>query len=547
MKNTILNQWKAFAFVAVITLFTSLSLCYSQQVLETRDGKAELKIQKFESVKSIAEGIQMNEAGIYTSDNSDGLQIDTVKGTPDEKMVKSPNYDPSNKENKIKALDSTKYTMFGDLLRDDPVYSPKYPLWRPIVGVLGVHVALGLFNRYVSNADFARVGFNVWSDNLKNGWEWDTDRFGMNFLGHPYSGALNYMTAHANGYSYWASLGFAVGGSFIWEYFGENTKPAYNDIVNTPVSGAFYGEILYRLSSNLLDDRTSGTERFFREFGAAIISPTRFVNRLVQGKLTSTTTEEVYQKEPLNIEISGGIRKLNDGKEFWTGPQNTMFNLQLDYGYPFEKREWKPFDYFKIRIGVNLGVGRKILENVTGYGVLLGKNVQSGKLDMLIGMFQHYNYFDNRLFELGTITFGGGIMSKYPVSDHSYVFTNFHLGIVPLAGNSTRFGPDTTQVRDYNYGGGLQTKIESGLNLSWASIQLIAYYFWIHTYVGATGNNFIGILRPRITVRLYRNLNIGFEQMVYYSDRYTAAFGNFHVVRTEQRIYLMLNVGNFKL
>jgi hypothetical protein len=41
----------------------------------------------------------------------------------------------------------------------------------------------------------------------------------------------------------------------MWEYFGENTRPSFNDVINTPVNGAFFGEILYRLSSNILDDR----------------------------------------------------------------------------------------------------------------------------------------------------------------------------------------------------------------------------------------------------------------------------------------------------
>jgi hypothetical protein len=369
----------------------------------------------------------------------------------------------------------------------------------------------------------------------------------MNFLLHPYSGGLNFMSARSNGYNFWESFPFAVGGSLLWEYFGENSLPSYNDVINTPVSGAFYGEILYRLSSNVLDDRKTGTERFFRELGAAALSPPRFFNRLIQGKLNRVTTEEVYQKEPINVEISAGMRKVNDESRFWTGPQNAMVNIQLDYGYPFEKREWKPFDFFTTRAGLNIGVGRKFIENIMGYGVLCGKNVQVGDLEMLLGMFQHYDYFDSKIFELGTIAFGGGIMSKYPLFKETSLFTNFHLGIVPLAGNSTQFGPDTSQLRDYNYGGGMETKLETGLNLAWGSIQLNGYYYWIQTYVGLKGNNFIGLIRPRMTIRIYRNLNVGFEQLAYISDRYTLNLGNYHGVRTEQKIYLMLNVGNFKL
>ena len=522
MENTLNKKSKASAALVLITFLTIPSLCYSQSV----------QANKQDLIKSV--------------DSTSASHGDTINGTPDEKIVKS-NSNPANKDDQIKPIDSTRYTMFGDLLNDDTVYNKKYPLWMPIWEVPAFNVGIWGIDRYIINADYARISTTTWSHNIKTGWEWDTDRFGQNFLLHPYSGGINFMSARSNGYTYWESIPFALGGSLMWEYFGENTLPSYNDIINTSVTGAFYGEILYRLSSNILDDRTTGAERFFREFGAAVLSPPRFFNRLVQGKLSRVTTQEVYQKEPLNIELSAGMRMVNDESNFGTGPQNAMLNIQLDYGYPLEKRDWKPFDFFTLRAGLNLGVGRKFAENIIGYGILCGKNVQSGNLEMLWGLFQHYDYFDNKTFELGTIALGGGIMSKYPLSKEAYVFTNFHLGIVPLAGNSTRLGPDTSQFRDYTYDGGMETKLETGLNLDWASVQLNGYYYWLSTYVGASGNNFIGIIRPRITIKLIKNLNLGFEQLLYLTDRYTANSGNFHAARTEQRIYLMFNAGNFKL
>ena len=507
MENIINKKWKSFVAFFTIFYLVMSSLCYTQVV------------------------------------------NDSIKGTLEEKIVKY-NSDPATKaKDQITSLDSTKFDMFGNLLTDDPIYNKKSPLWVPISGVLQANTLLVLMNRYLFNYDFARIGFNSWKYNIKTGWEWDTDRFGMNFFGHPYSGGLNFSSARAEGYSFWESLPFAFFGSLSWEYFGENTLPSYNDIINTPISGAFYGEILYRLSSNVLDDRTTGSERFWREFGAAVLSPKRFVNRLLQGKLTSVTTKEVYQKRPLNVEISAGTRKLNEGNSFYTGRSNAYFNLQFDYGYPFEKLDRKAFDYFHIRAESNFGVGRKVISLVTGNGILWGKNIQSGGVEMLVGIFQHYNFYDNKTFELGTIAFSGGIMTKLSVSKEHYLFTNFHLGIVPLAGNSTQLGPDTTQVRDYNFGGGAEVKFETALNLHWASFQFISYYYWIRSYAGAgaAGDNLIGIIKPRITIRLLGDLSIGFEQLIYLTDRYTHDFGDFHSVRTEQRIYLVLNIGNFKL
>src|SRR5947209_252189 len=97
-----------------------------------------------------------------------------------------------------------------------------------------------------------------------------------------------------------------VYGAAMWKYFFENDRPSWVDLVNTSVDGMLGGEILYRLSSNLLDDRTTGAERFFREAVSAIMAPSRFTSRLFQGKLSSVTDQKVYQKEALNTTLYGG-------------------------------------------------------------------------------------------------------------------------------------------------------------------------------------------------------------------------------------------------
>jgi hypothetical protein len=558
MENTVVKNSKTLAAIVVFTFLAMSSLCYSRLVPEAREEKAERSLQKFESVNGIAESNQIIEFGNNLTDSPIALQSDTIKGTPAEKIIKF-NNDTLNKDNQIKSIDSTKYNMFGDLLNDDPVYNPRRSLWIPAVEVVGSNVVTSLLNTYILGSSFSRVGFVSWGRTLKAGWPWgpgwmwDQDRFANNFLTHPFGGNEFFNAARCNGYDYWVSMAFTFYGSYMWKIFGETGTPEREDLINTTLSGAMAGEVGYRLTSNILDDRTTGTERFFRELGAAVINPMRFVDRLCKGELTRVTTEEVYQKAPLNIEFSAGMRMLNEGRSFGTGPHNTLFSLQLDYGYPFDNRTRKPFDYFSGRSELNFGVGRKFFSSLTGEGILYGKNMKSGNLELLIGLFQHYDYFDYTYFELGTIAFGGGIMTRLPIHKDSYLFTNIYLAVVPFGGNSTQLGPDTTQIRDYNFVGGMETKFECGLNLDWGSIQLIGYYWWLQTIdspkqvYAPGGDNYICLLKPRISIRLYENLSIGFEQLAYFSDRFTRDLGNFHVVRTEQKIYLTYNLGNFKL
>ncbi|PWT91292.1 MAG: DUF3943 domain-containing protein, partial [Acidobacteria bacterium] len=179
------------------------------------------------------------------------------------------------------------------LRQDDPLYNPKYPLWVPITEVPLTNALLWSVDRYVSNDSFSRISTGTIQRNFEQGWVWDQDDFPTNFSLHPYLGSAYFNSARSNGYNFYQSAPFALGGSLMWEMFMENTRPSYNDLINTTVSGIFLGEVLYRLSSNILDDQSTGTGRVFREIGATILDPARGFNRLVQGKMFRVTPQEV--------------------------------------------------------------------------------------------------------------------------------------------------------------------------------------------------------------------------------------------------------------
>ncbi len=487
------------------------------------------------------------------------MSLNEINRYPD--LVSNPNEILVPDTTKTSPTDTMKYNMYGSLLNDDPIYNKRYPLWNPILKITLENALINLVDHYVIRYDWAVVGLSSWNRTFlrsgfpwNNGWKWDIDRFGNNFLLHPYTGAGYYNSARASGYDFWESSALTFFGSYEYKLFGENGwpngKPERNDLIATTLGGMVLGEALYRLGSDVIDERTTGVERVGREIAAFFISPGRSVSRLLDGKMFDHLTEDVYQTEPLNITLAAGYHRVNAGTKI-ENPLSNSFNLDmiLDYGNPFEKISRKPFDYFRLRTDLDFGVGRKIVDNVTGYGILYGGNVQYGNVEMLAGVFQHMNYFDNNTFELGTFGFGPGIVSKLPMSNNSSLYTNLHAAIVPFGGLSTRLGPiDTTQVRDYNFVGGAELKLESNYNIGgWVNITFIGYYWWLHTYAGIAGNAYVGLIRPRIAVRLFNNVSIGIEHMVYYSDRYPRDFVSVHTVRTEEKIFLQLSLEEFKL
>ena len=455
--------------------------------------------------------------------------------------------------NKTLLPDTMKYNMYGDLLNDNPAYNPMEPLWTPVIGVIAANAFTNLLDTYILKYDWSRVGFVSWWRNLHAGfpwtksWIWAPDRFGENMLLHPYGGGEFFNAARANGYTFWESTSFTLFGSYMWKIFGETGTPERNSLIATTMGGVSAGEILYRLSSNVLDDQSTGSERVFREIAAGLIDPVRFVSRLFQGKLSNVTTEEEYQKEPLNITVAAGAHWINDGASFGTGGMTELLNLNLDYGNPFEKISRNPYDYFTVRGDLNFGVGRKVLDAIDGFGILTGKNSQDGNLEMLTGLYQYYDYFDNRAFELGTFGVGGAIITKLKLDKSDNLYTNLHVVFDPFGGNSRVSGPDTSQFREYEFGGGAHTMLETTLNLGgWINFSITGYYYWFHTYSGTPGDNYIALFNPSISLQLYKGLSAGIEQVAYYSDRYSKYYPDTHTVRTEQKLFVQVYLEDFK-
>ena len=428
---------------------------------------------------------------------------------------------------------------YGDLMHDDPLYNRKYSVGLVLARVTSSNVFGWAYSRYIMKEEWAEVSIKTWKNNFKYGWEWDTDNFGTNFIIHPRAGSDYFNVARSNGYSFWASYPFALIGSAQWEWLGENTRPSKNDLITTTISGAFLGEILYRVSSNILDDRRKGRSRFWREAFAGIVNPTRALNRLTQGKMSRVTPYDVYQQEPLNVTLSAGAHRVNENNKFGTGSTNAILNLQLDYGNPFEVRKRKAFDLFRLRLESRYGDDKRLIDNVLGYGLLFGKNIVKGNNAMLAGIFHHFDYWNNKVFELGSLGFGPGIISRLKIGRTSNLYSGLHVAGVPLAGNGTRLGPDSSEVRDYPFGGGWEARIEERLNIGkWLSFGFNGYYYWIHNYEGSEGKSHVGILKPLITLRIINNMSIGFEHHVYYDDRFLDGTNEQHIKRTEQKIFL---------
>jgi len=432
-------------------------------------------------------------------------------------------------------------TATTQLLHDNPDYNKPVPLAVPILEVSLTNGVIWAFDRYVGEYHFARISSDSIKHNFDSGFHWDTDDFETNFSLHPYSGSAYYNCARSNGYGFYQSVPFAFGGSLMWEMLGETTRPSYNDLINTTVSGIFLGEVMYRLSSSVLDDQSTGAPRVFREIAATLINPVRGFNRILQGKMFRVTEQEVYQKEPLSMMVAAGVRHTRNSSAPVPENNHSIVNLNLTYGNPFEVRSRKPFDYFTLHADLTSGDVQHIATNVIGEGFLLGGTSSSAR--MMTGLFQHYDYWNTDTFEIGTLGIGGSWLSRIQFDGDSDFQNEFHLAVVPLgASNQRKIVVDTTNpnFQNYTYAGGAQLKYQT--SLTWHRFSFLAQYYlyWLHTYVGPSGNDLIGILRPRIAFRVYRGIGISYESFLYHRTSTNPNGGTIRNHTTEQRVYLLL-------
>lgn len=395
----------------------------------------------------------------------------------------------------------------------DMAYHEKKNFWRAAAEVFGMNMGLWAFDRYALEGHYAYISWETIKENFNHGFEWDNDHLNTNMFAHPYNGNLFYNAGRSNGFNYWQSELFAISGSAMWELFMEREYPSTNDIIATPVGGAALGEVFYRASDLVLNDRATGGERIGREVAAFILDPMRGITRIVTGQAWKkrATSGRRFGLPPISIEASIGARMLTmiDDNGFSFGP---AAEINIEYGDRFEETTKIPYDYFSFNIELQVLKTQPLLSRIEIMGRLLSKElIDKEKLNVNIGLYQHFDFFDSDTirkedqnetipntvpYKMGVpASAGGGLMVRYIPDSKMSLDGYAHFNLVGLAGVSTDF------YRDYhrNYSWGTGFSVKAGANWSLAndkvSVKLANQLYWIRTH-NNFDSKFIWMMRP---------------------------------------------------
>lgn len=366
---------------------------------------------------------------------------------------------------------------------------------KAAVNAVGINLGVWGFDRFVLNTNYSRISLNTITANITHPPVWDTDKFSTNLLMHPYHGSMYFNGARLNGFDFYKSVPFSLGGSLMWEYFMENELPSINDLTATTLGGAALGEVAFRLSDNILDNRATGFNRFAREFIGGILSPSRFIQRVGTGKMwhRETTKGNLEKLILIDVHFNLGYR-LNYRKEDFE-VRSASITADADYGNIFDVEVKKPYDWFQLRFQADMIDAKPYVNHVNLIGVIHnGKIFEYKNTKFHGGLFQHFNFYQSHIklksgeyvipYYISEVSAAGPGLLFENRKKKSKIDGKLFVNAILLGASYSDY--IRIDDKDYNLGSGYSLKLNANIQLSkkwYFSLNVEDYY--IYTWKGA--------------------------------------------------------------
>jgi hypothetical protein len=328
----------------------------------------------------------------------------------------------------------------------DPGAGKSYSI--PAVEIIGFDFLLNQFDRHFIHADDYGSNFSTFWHNLTHKWVVDNDPFATNQFLHPYQGSMYHGFARSAGLNYWESLGYAFAGSVLWETAGETTPPSINDQIASGIGGTFLGEPLFRMASLLLE-KGGHVPRFWRELGAAAISPPTGFNRLVFGDRFDAVLPSRHPTFNWRLQLGGSWTAHNGlGASQSVRRSEAIADFALAYGLP-GKPDYsytRPFDYFNFEFTAS---SANMFENIMARGLLVGSRYGAGEAYRGVwGLYGSYDYIAPQIFRVSSTALSLGTTAQWWLSK-TVALQGTALAGVGYGAGGTIHG---LGERDYHYG-----------------------------------------------------------------------------------------------
>ncbi len=339
----------------------------------------------------------------------------------------------------------------------------------PAYEIPAYELLLNRFDHYEVDAETYPSAWTNLKTNLHRSWVIDNDKFSTNQFLHPYQGSIYQGLARSAGLDFWQASAYTFAGSLLWEEAGENTAPSINDQIATGIGGNFLGEPLFRLASLLLEGG-DGTPGWWRELGAAVLSPPTGFNRLVYGKRFSPVFRSFQPAVFTRIDLSGNVsthytsdvhvnvdpsapptaQTLKRGSGIATVAVG--YGLPGKPGYTYER----PFDYFNFELTLDTA---NTVESIFSRGLLYGTDYAAGPSYRGVwGVYGIYDYSAPNIFRVSNTAAAFGTTAQWWLSRDVALQGSALTGVGYAGGGVIRGAgvrspsPVGEGLRNYHYG-----------------------------------------------------------------------------------------------
>ena len=275
----------------------------------------------------------------------------------------------------------------------------------------------------------------------------------------------------------------------------------------------------------------------------------RGINRMITGDMWKVKRSHYkyhdYERIPIQFSISAGDRYLADNNYLFRGEHNPYLEFRAVYGNPFDKINDAPYDYFTATATLGLSPNQPLISKINLLGKLWGVPLKTSTgMEMMFGVFQHFNYFVSveiingsgripyKISEAASV--GPGIIYKFPrMNSLVNLEQSVFLSAILLGGSLTDYY--NVIDRNYNMGSGYSVKNKTLLDFGrYGQFALNLHLYQIFTWKGYEhkdlentnplylnaqgdkGNVMLAVVNPLIELNLSRHFKANMEISYFY-------------------------------
>jgi len=180
----------------------------------------------------------------------------------------------------------------------------------------------------------------------------------------------------------------------------------------------------------------------------------------------------------------------------------------FQYGTVFDEQISRPYDAFEFSL--HLSPNEHVVLTHASVSGLLGRTTleQSPRSQLLLGVYQHYDYDDLPLTKSSSQSVSGALLYRRTVSRRLQLDLGLHAEVVPLGAVSSEHGG--VRRRDYDFGPGLGGRFTATLRHDGRElIRLDGRTVWLHSLYGANADHVGTAARISAAVPLLRTVSVG--------------------------------------